>query len=183
MALADDLKLDPAVIAALYLEHAEELRYFITGVLRDSELAVDVLQNTFSKAIEQGHLVQRESLKAWLFRVAYNEAMLIRRRESVGERANRVLAEQAPRTDSPPDARLHRVETVLAVQAALEQLPPEQQQVVRMRIYEQRKFAEIAAALNVPLGTVLSRMQLAQKKLRALLHECHEGDQGPGKQP
>jgi len=181
LALADDLKLEPAVIAALYLEHAEELRYFITGVLRDSELAVDVLQSTFSKAIEQGHLVQRESLKAWLFRVAYNEAMLIRRRESVGERANRVLAEQAPRTDSPPEARLHRVETVLAVQAALEQLPAEQQQVVRMRIYEQRKFAEIAAALNVPLGTVLSRMQLAQKKLRALLHECHEGDESPGK--
>jgi len=181
LALADDLKLDPAVIAALYLEHAEELRYFITGVLRDGELAVDVLQNTFSKAIEQGHLVQQQSLKAWLFRVAYNEAMLIRRRENVGERVNRALAEQAPQADSPPDARLHRVETVLAVRAALERLPAEQQQVVRMRIYEQKKFCEIAKELNVPLGTVLSRMQLAQKKLRALLHDCREGDEDPGK--
>ncbi len=179
-ALADDLKLDPAVIAALHQEYAEELRYFLTGVLHDGELAADVLQNTFSKAMEHGHAVQQPSLKSWLFRVAYNEAMLIRRRASIGERVNRAVAESAPKTDSPPDVRLHRVEMVLAVRAALERLPAEQQQVVRMRIYEQKKFCDIADELNVPLGTVLSRMQLAQKKLRIFLNHYREDDESPG---
>ncbi len=171
MASADEAKLDPAVVAALYVEHAEELRYFITGVLRNPDLAVDVLQNTFSKAMEFGHGVQQQSLKAWLFRVAYNEAMLFRRREAVGERANRKLAEESPRMESPPDAPLHRWEAVQAVREALQRLPAEQQQVVQMRIYEQKRFCEIAAELNLPLGTVLSRMQLAQKKLRGMLHK------------
>lgn len=186
MASAEDVKLDPAVVAALYVEHAEELRYFITGVLRDPDLAVDVLQNTFSKAMQQGHCVQRQSLKAWLFRVAYNEAMLFRRKQAVGDRASRKLAEEPVKLESPPDAPLHRWETVQAVRQALERLPAEQQQVVRMRIYDQKRFCEIAAELELPLGTVLSRMQLAQKKLRHMLQGCNDASDetpSPGNSP
>ncbi|MBL8825420.1 MAG: hypothetical protein JNM18_00445, partial [Planctomycetaceae bacterium] len=63
-------------------------------------------------------------------------------------------------------------ETVVGVRQAIEQLPAEQRQVVRLRIYENRTFAEIATALKLPLGTVLTRMQLALKKLKkALDHE------------
>ncbi|MCA9247413.1 MAG: hypothetical protein KDA42_09870, partial [Planctomycetales bacterium] len=49
------------------------------------------------------------------------------------------------------------------------ELPSEQREVVRMRIYEEKKFAEIAAELELPLGTVLTRMRLALKKLEAAL--------------
>jgi len=50
-------------------------------------------------------------------------------------------------------------------------LPPEQQQVVRMRIYEDKTFAVIAAELGIPLGTALGRMRTALIKLRAKLEQ------------
>jgi RNA polymerase sigma-70 factor (ECF subfamily) len=183
---ADDVKLDPAVIAALYVQHADELRYFLWGVLKNADLATEVMQIAFAKAVEVGHTVQVGSLKSWLFRVAYNEALAIRRREAVADRITRELAEQSGKdsetrsraeTDhAPPDVHVSRFETVAAVRKALNELPADQRQVVWMRIYEQKKFAQIANELSLPLGTVLSRMHLALKKLRRLLAEQHDQD-------
>src|SRR5688500_13066388 len=89
---AVDCRLEPAVGARLYVEHAEELRRFLQGVLRNADLVADALQMTFVRAIEVGHQAQAESLKGWLFRVAYNEAMLVRRRQGVHDRATKRLA-------------------------------------------------------------------------------------------
>jgi len=170
-------KLDSSVVAALYVEHGEELRRFLQGVLRDAQLAADVLQATFVKMSERGHETRAGSRKAWLFRVAYHEALAIRRREAVGDKAVRKVAEL---TDVPWHANgaagqsadpLVRLESVQAIQAALDELPPEQRQVVRMRIYEEKTFAVIAKELKIPLGTALARMRAALMKLRARLDQ------------
>ncbi len=179
MTSADGVRLDPTQVAALYVRHADELRYFLLGVVRDGELATEALQIAFAKAVEVGHTVQEDSLKSWLYRVAYNEALAIRRRQTVGRRVQEKLAERKQATapslkDALPETHLSRWETVAAVRKALEKLPEEQNRVVRMRIYEHKKFAEIAEELNLPLGTVLSRMQLALKKLRRLLGDQAE---------
>jgi RNA polymerase sigma-70 factor (ECF subfamily) len=168
-AATDSTVLDSAAIAALHRRHADELRYFILGVVRDHDLTAEVVQTAFTRAIELGHTVKQESLKAWLFRVAYNEALAVRRRQAVGERAMRFLADQPQDGESGPEAGLVQGETVAAVRAALESLPVEQRQVVALRIYEQKRFAEIAKELSLPLGTVLSRMHLALSKLRRSL--------------
>lgn len=166
-----------AAVAALHLRHAEELRYFILGVVRDHDVAADVVQAAFAKAVELGHTVKQESLKAWLFRVAYNEALALRRRQAVGERVMRLLAERPRRDEVGAEGGLVRGETVQAVRAAMNELPPEQRQVVAMRIYEHKKFIEISQELGLPLGTVLSRMQLALGKLRrSLAPQVSESD-------
>lgn len=161
--------LEPAVVAGLYIEHAEELRQFLVGLLRDAQLAADVLQATFVKMSERGHETREESRKAWLFRVAYHEAMAIRRREGVREKVLRRVAWQSNGAARPADEPLLRLESVEAVRQALEELPSEQRRVVRMRIYENQTFAEIAKELNIPLGTALGRMRTALIKLRARL--------------
>ena len=96
----NDNKLDPSIVAGLYVQHAEELRRFLLGILRDPQLTSDVLQATFVKMAERGHETREGSRKAWLFRVAYHEAMAIRRREGVGDK---ILGEsarlRAPRLD------------------------------------------------------------------------------------
>ena len=162
----ESCKIDPAVVASLYVQHADELRNFLTGVLRDPELAGEVAQAAFTKAIEMGHTAAEESLKAWLFRVAFNEALAVRRRQSVHQRATHKLAWTVPKEAPAPDVRLGRWETVQQVQQAIAQLPPDQATVVRMRIYEEKTFAVIAEELSLPLGTVLTRMQSALRKLR-----------------
>jgi RNA polymerase sigma-70 factor (ECF subfamily) len=157
---------DPAVIAALYVRHGDELRAFLVGVLGDGHLAADVVQATFAKAIEQGHLVKEESLKSWVFQVAYREALAVRRRDKVHQQAlvaqSRAAGANAPQ---PADQAVSR-ETIERVRRAIASLPAEQREVVRLRMYEGHTFAHIAASRGIPLGTVLSRMQSALKKLR-----------------
>lgn len=165
MSIVEENRLDPAAVAALYADHAERVRRFLLGILRDPSLADDVLQATFSKAAQLGHATCAESRKAWLFRVAYNEAMAIRRRQSVASRARKQLAWSWAATEDPADRPLIRRETIEAVRAAIEELPNEQRQVVRMRIYEEKAFALIAEELRIPLGTALARMRAALRKL------------------
>jgi RNA polymerase sigma factor (sigma-70 family) len=162
-------QLDPAVVAALYVEHGEELRRFLQGLLRDAQLANDCLQATFVKLVEQGQKTREETRKAWLFRVAYHEAMAYRRREATGQRIIERTAWTTNGSASSADEPVARFESVQAVREALNELPFEQRQVVRMRIYEEKTFATISKELQIPLGTALARMRSALIKLQAIL--------------
>jgi RNA polymerase sigma factor (sigma-70 family) len=164
----DSPRIDAAVIASLYERYADELGLFLKGVLRNADLAAEALQNTFIKAVESGHTAREESLKGWLFRVAFHEAALLRRRGQLHDRSLRQMArdsQSSGHSGERPEEHLARSETLSEVQRALHELPPDQRQVVQMRIYEEKSFAEIAEELSVPLGTVLTRMRLALKKL------------------
>ena len=161
-------RIDAAVVAALYERYAGEIGLFLKGVLRNSDLAAEALQNTFAKAVESGHTAREESLKGWLFQVAFHEALLLRRRAQIHERSLRQMARNSQSSvpsGERPEEQLSRSETLAEVRRALGELPPDQRQVVQMRIYEEKTFAEIAAETSAPLGTVLTRMRLAMKKL------------------
>ena len=177
MPSAERGQLDPSVVAALYVQHGEELRRFLLGLLRDAQLTSDVLQATFVKLSERGHETREESRKAWLFRVAYHEAMAYRRREGVGDKVLRRVAWHTRGAADAADEPLLRLEAVEAVREALNELPPEQRQVVRMRIYEEKTFATIAKELKIPLGTALGRMRAATIKLRAALAARESNDE------
>jgi RNA polymerase sigma-70 factor (ECF subfamily) len=197
-----DRALDPEVsdtpvhvraLEALYRQHGADLEAFLIGVFRDQHQAAEVVQIVFRKALE--HLAQLESTeklpkfkeseesvarllskwqspRGWLFRVAWNEAMLVRRvktrHQNLLQKAvwNRDLDQPEP---SAPHSGLVQDETVEAVRKAINELPEEQRTVVRSRIYEDKTFAVIAEELGVPLGTVLTRMRLAMQKLERSL--------------
>ena len=171
---AVDDKLDPGEVSALYVAHGESLLQFLVGVLRDSQLASDALQAAFAKAVEQGHTAREETRKAWLFRVAFNEAMALRRRQGVDAKAMQKVAWSHEEKAQTADEPIIRFETVSSVRRAIAELPEAQQQMVRMRIYEEKTFAVIAAELNIPLGTALARMRAAMEKLKKRLGEDAE---------
>src|SRR5262245_15797517 len=129
LSAADEGKLNPSVVAALYLAHGEELRRFLYGVLRDAQLASDVLQVAFARLVERGHETKEETRKAWLFRVAYHEAMAVRRREAVGDKLVRQIAWKHDGKSDSADELLIRFESVEAVREALEELRPEERQI------------------------------------------------------
>jgi RNA polymerase sigma-70 factor (ECF subfamily) len=159
-------------VSALHAEYARDLEAFLLGVLRDRELALEALQNTFQRVLEAGHTARSESIKGWLFKVAYHEAMLLRRRQATRERALKVYG-ATPRPDgqewTAPPVSLVREEDLRRLRAALQELPAEQRAVVERRIYREQTFAMIAADLKLPLGTVLTRMRLAMDKLQRRL--------------
>jgi RNA polymerase sigma-70 factor, ECF subfamily len=161
------------VIVAACQQHSAELERFLRGLLRSPDDAADCLQATFVKAIESGHAVSEPSLKAWLFRVAFNAAMEHKRKAKTGAKvsaqlANQLLMDGQAAAGGPAHSAIH-AEEIERVRQQLANLPADQRIVVEKRIFEQKTFVEIAGELNVPLGTVLTRMRTALAKLQAAL--------------
>lgn len=168
-----DGPLDQSVVETLYQEHESELRRLLLGILRNHQMVGDVLQVTFTKVMTQGHTSREETRKAWLFRVAYHEALALLRRRNTGDRIVRKLAWSQDEASEPVEAGLIREESVTAVREVIAALPPDQRQVVRMRIYDEKTFAQIADELKIPLGTALGRMRAAMEKMRVRLDARH----------
>jgi RNA polymerase sigma-70 factor (ECF subfamily) len=145
------------------------------GVTRDRDLAEDLVQVTFTRVLEQGGTVDPMALRAWLYRVALNEALAFRRREQVRERADRAGLTARPDGERLPGDDLVERERAERVRRAVNALPPAMRSVVEARIDEGRTFAQIAEREKLPLGTVLSRMQRALERLRRAL----EGEMTP----
>lgn len=172
MSSGESTSAEAEAVNTAYLECAEDLRAFLNGVLRNPDLASEALQATWLQAVQAAGQSRSGSRRGWLFRIAWNESLRIRRRKRIDSRAMQKLAHGSPEADfhtAEPARALNQAETITAVRAALSQLPAEQREVVRLRMYENRTFAEIAEQTGHPLGTVLTRMRLALKKLAAAL--------------
>lgn len=143
------------------------------GVLRDRAGVDDALQATFGKLLTRGHTADRDRIRSWLFRVAYNEAMLWRRSEAgrreKTEQAAWSLTQGRPTPEPEGLERLTHRESLERTRQALQELPTVTREILRLRIYEERKFREIAEELNLPLGTVLSKAHTALQKLKLIL--------------
>jgi len=161
--------LSPEYVAAMVAAHGQELQRFLLGVLRDSATAADCVQATFTKLLERGHESRPETRRAWLFKVAFQEAMLAKRKSATGDRVLRKAAWGLNLGSESPDGQAIRVESIEHVRRAMDELPPEQRKVVWMRIYEEKTFAVIAEELQIPIGTALGRMRTALQKLRKAL--------------
>lgn len=173
-------RLDPAAVQQLYEEHASGIRAFLIGLLRSQELAEEVQQLVFTRALEAGHTVRSDQperkersqrFRGWLFRVANNEAMLLLRRQGVDRRAMQKVAQSVGRQETTGSVldRMSSAELSEKVRQALKDIPAEQQEVVRLRMYEGMKFADIAKQTGAPLNTVLTRMRLALARLSKAL--------------
>lgn len=161
-------------VERLYRAYGEDLYRFVLGVLKDADEAQEAVQNTFRRCLEVGHTARSETEKGWLFRVAFHEAMALRRRAGADQRKlARFSGDGANQervsgfaAEAASASGMIQEEQLAQLRAALATLPPDQQWVVEQRIRHEKTFAEIAAELNIPLGTVLTRMRLALKKLR-----------------
>lgn len=168
-----------ALVERCCLSWESDLRAFLTGVLRDTQLAEEACQRTFVKALEAAATVSEATVRGWLFRIAFNEAQQIRR-EATRERQRlprlAELAQQHGRQQLV-ESGLIREEITVAVRSAIRRLPRGQQQVVRERLIEGRAFSDIAERLDCPLGTVLTWMRRGLERLRqdARLRSALEG--------
>ena len=169
-------RLDDSLAEEAFHAHSAELERFLLGILRDPAVAADIVQTTFVRLIEKGGGVASDSRRAWLFKVAYNEAMLVLRRGVVSRKAGQELGWRirAKEKAQELDGSIHKIvqaEDAAKVRQALDHLSPELRLIVRLRVYEGLKFAEIAEQLDMPLGTVLTRMRNSLSKLRTKLNE------------
>ena len=109
---------------------------------------------------ELATLKDRDRFSAWLYRIAHNTCYS-RLRKDIGK----TFVELDPDMGS----RRAPIETRLAVEKALLQLPDDQREAVVLKVYQSLKFEEIAAIQDAPVSTVKSRLYMGFEKLRVLL--------------
>jgi RNA polymerase sigma-70 factor (ECF subfamily) len=171
----DDASVEPSVCAQrleeAFVRWQGELvgtLYHLVGNLDDAR---DALQEAFIKAWRQQHQVpQIENLKAWIFRIALNTGRDLR--ESAWRRRKHGLPEDegslaCPRTGPSDEASRH--EELELLRQALRELRSEEQEVFLLRQNGDMTYEEIGAALEIPVGTVKTRMRLAIAKLRQVM--------------
>jgi RNA polymerase sigma-70 factor (ECF subfamily) len=156
----------------LLTRYEAPLFQFLLGMLHDHHRAEDALQETFIRALERLDGVDPDHLRGWLFTVAYHQAMLLRRRTK--NHAPCSLDEQGVPDPAPPPAlAAEQRDDVRRLRELLDLLPAVQREVIRQRVYEGKRFREIAAALGCPLNTALARMHEGLKRLRLLWEKDH----------
>lgn len=140
--------------------------------------ADDVVMETYLKAWQAiPRFSGRSSLKTWLYRITHNCALdHIRKRQRTKEHTmpsndgeRDLLAEIADERTGTPDELAEKAELVLQVREALKRLSRDHAVALQLRYSDGLSYAEIAAATGVSLGTVMSRLFNAKRKLRTVL--------------
>jgi RNA polymerase sigma-70 factor, ECF subfamily len=169
MALGED-----AALGALYDRWADSVHALASRIVRDDAEAEEVVEAVFWQAWQQAarYTGDRGSPAAWLLSIARSRALdrlrtLRRRREE--QPVDETVFAAAPAMDDPL-AELDAADRARHVSGALAALPPEQRQVLELAYFEGLSQTEIAAQLDVPLGTIKTRARLALRKLRDHLH-------------
>lgn len=149
---------DAEAFDTFYRECAPRLRLFLRHLLASDHAAEDVMQNTFTEIWRRprGFDPERGSPRAYLFGVARRQAAEWGR----GQKPEDELADN--------NAGPCRTETSSIVADAFNQLGEEQRTLLWLREVEGQSYAELATILDIPIGTVRSRLFAAREALRAI---------------
>lgn len=149
----------------LLLSCVPRLRRYAQALTRHRDDADDLVQDTLARAWSKAGLWRGVSdMRAWLLGIMHNLHVDRVRRPRLS------LVEMDDETPEVPVAPTQGDRLNLRdLQAALELLPLEQKQVVLLVGLEDMSYAEVAATLGIPIGTVMSRLSRGRERLRALM--------------
>ena len=168
---------DVAAFEPLVEKYRQRVYRLARNVLHDSEEAFDVAQEAFIRAFQALPTFRGQSaFYTWLFRITLNVASDRARQRTARGRAfgtERVEEEEWSRTlvdpGEGPDASAARAEERRRIGRALDALPPHHRAIIMLSDLEGLSYREIAEVLGIPMGTVMSRLHNARKRLRAAL--------------
>ncbi len=139
----------------------------------DVQLAEDAAQEAFLRAwLHLASYRPEASLRNWLYRIAVNAALdsLRKDQHTQGDIESLSLADEHP----GPEAELYHRERASRVREAILSLSESNRAVLVLREYGRLSYQEIAATLEVPVGTVMSRLNYARNRLRVLLADLED---------
>lgn len=142
-------------------QHIPRLRRYARALTHDPAWSDDLVQDALERALQRRWQYRFDSsLTAWLFTILYRLFL-----NDVARRGKQAPDEsEVPEPAVTPDFPMQ-----IDMQRALARLTPEHRAVIVLIGLEQLSYQEAAAVLNVPLGTVMSRLSRAREQLRALL--------------
>jgi RNA polymerase sigma-70 factor (ECF subfamily) len=181
---------DADAFRLLVERHQRRVFAIALGLVRDEQDAREIAQEAFLrvyKGLPQFH--GGSSFFTWLYRIVTNLSIDLMRKPSRRE-AELHFALEAEDTDSPlvphasdadPFDVVRRGQLSLRIQRALEALPPYHRGVILMREVEGMSYEEMAEAMQVSKGTIMSRLFHARKKLQRALSDCHAEERAGAK--
>lgn len=151
--------------------HAQGVRNVIYRMCGDAQIAEDAAQETFIQAwLHLSSYRPQTSLRNWLYRIAFNAATdMLRKEQRILPNALEDLQLSDPLPG--PEAVFSQEERTTLVKKAIVSLPDACRAVLVLREYEEMSYHEIAEALDIPLGTVMSRLNYARKLLKERLEQ------------
>ena len=150
--------------AVSIVELIPRLRRYARALAGDRAAADDLVQDTLERAWTKLHLYRRHTnLRAWLFTVMHNVYVNQRR----AARPSTPLDDEMPELAQP--ARETDTLVLRDLDVAIRRLAPDQREVLLLVALEEMSYDEAADALDIPIGTVMSRLARAREKLRVML--------------
>lgn len=160
---------DRAAFARLFAHFGPRVKAYLqrlgAGAAQAEDLTQDVMLTVWRKAPAYDPKLAGPS--TWIFTIARNRRIDSLRRD----KRQHLDAEDPgllPEAQALPDRTLDAARWERRLSAAIEELPPEQAQMLRLAYYEDRSHGDIAQSLRLPLGTVKSRLRLAVARLRTM---------------
>lgn len=151
-------------LVALHRKGVINVVYRMCG---DPQLAEEAAQEAFIRAWQNIRRYNpRFAFRSWVYRIAINVAIDYLRRE---RETTDIGAEPLAAGGEDPEAALERKERADQVRKAVLGMPPASRMVLVLREYEQLTYQEIAEALDIPIGTVMSRLNYARNQVRLAL--------------
>lgn len=162
---------DVAALEVLFSIYGKRVFRVCQGILGNRADAEDATQEVFLRAFEQANLFSGKSrYSSWLLRLTVNHTLNLAKvvRRHRGATLSSVAAETIPGTDSPVRDAMGREQSDVLARMLME-LPIDRRQVLVLREMEGLGYADIAEVLQVPVGTVTSRLIRGRQQLRTLL--------------
>jgi len=153
---------------ALMLPHLDAVYGFARWLTRDPVLAQDVAQEAMLRALRYFHAFRGGEARPWLLGIVRNSWADLRTRKSATERPIEEI-EDRPADGPDPEQSAQAGDRRRQIAAALAALPAESREILVLREIEDLSYKHIAHVLDLPIGTVMSRLARAREKLAAEL--------------
>ncbi len=143
---------------------------FARKLTRDQARAEDLCQSACERALSREHQYEQgTNLRSWLFRIVQTQYI-----DDVRFEANRPTVpleyEEGLKSSDDVEASAYRHEAATILRRAMKQLNPEHRRILEARYFQQMSQKEAAEALNIEVGTVMSRLSRAIQAMKKLLH-------------
>lgn len=172
---------DQSAISKLIERHSRRVRDYINMMVKDRDVAEDIFQETFIKAvrvIDDGRYTDNGKFLSWVLRIAHNQVIDYFRAQRQNKAVTEAEAEAGYDVLGSLRFAERNVEDAMVseqierdVRALVELLPAEQREVVMMRYFAGLSFKDIAEQTDVSINTALGRMRYALINLRRMIKE------------
>jgi RNA polymerase sigma-70 factor, ECF subfamily len=176
--IAECLQGDTAAFGVLVRRYQERLYNTVYRLVGNPEDSYDVVQEAFLSAYQSLDSFKGDSLFfTWLYRIAVNTAISLKRKRRVvvsidaGRNGEQGIEPADPSESSRPSHAMEQAEQGRRIQEALARLSVEHRIVLVMKDMEGQKYETMAEVLQVPIGTIRSRLHRARLELRDLLEK------------